>query len=296
MNKKLYIFYPKFDVSTVLPNSTLLTSANQLLDKSEYHTSLGDLSAADIISVSRMFKEIELLDHGFDHSSSIWLETKSLLNYLSHTVTVKKFNREFPNNFTASTTSTNNDDAKLWVFGCSHSHGVGLSHEDQKFGHIVSTRLGLPVNLVTEPGSSLQWSLRHLINTTFGPKDIVIWQLTTPGRLTLYDGNTSELMLSRSTNRELISVFNDQQIFFHHCSLLNYGIRYLRATNTKFVLTSILNQQKLFYDYIDEYTRYPEYCYIPNSNLDTGTDRLHLGPLSHQLIANRIVDHIQYNN
>lgn len=283
-------------MSTVLPTSTLLASAHQPLDKSEYHTSLWDLSAEDIISVCHIFDEVELVDQDFDYSSSLWMETKSLLNYLSHSVTVKNFNRESPKNFTEFNSNANGTAERLWVFGCSHSHGAGLDHEDEKFGNIISARLGIPVTFVTRPGSSLQWSLRHLINTKFGPKDIVIWQLTTPDRVTLYHNNTNEVMLSRSTNRELISVFDDQQIFFHHCSLLNYGTQYLRATNTNFVLTSILDQQKLFYEYIDEYTRYPEYCYIPNPKLDIGNDGKHLGPLSHQLIANRILDRLQYKD
>lgn len=296
MSKKLYIFCPEFDVSTVLPTSTLLTSVTQLLDKSEYHTSLGDLSAADIIAVSRMFDEIELVDNKFDHSSSLWFETKSLLNYLSHTVTVNNFNRKSSINFTTVDTNASSAGNRLWVFGCSYSHGVGLTHENEKFGSIISDRLGLPVTFVTKPGSSLQWSLRHLINTNFGPGDIVVWQLTTPGRLTVYDGKDHEVMLSRSTSRELITVFNDRQMFFHHCSLLNYGTQYLRASKTNFVLTSILYQDKFFYDYINEYTSYPEYCYIPNGNLDVGTDGLHIGPLSHKLIANRIIDHLQYKD
>ncbi len=298
MIKTLYIFSPTFDVSTVLEDSTLLTSKPPALEKSRYHTSVGDMSAADIISISELFDKVELIDQGFDYDSPTWFETKILLNHLSHRRPVENFTRQPPETFVLeSNVRSTTEHRKLWVFGCSHSHGVGLKLPEQRFGRIVSQQLNLHSIFVTQPGSSLQWSLRHLVNSNISNKDVVIWQITAPQRLTLYNGNaTEELRLAVAKNKCLLEVFNDQQIFFHHCSLLNYGVNYLRAKKAKFVLVSILNQQQLFYRYLDEYTKYPEYCYTPDSCLDLGTDRLHLGPLSHKAIAHRILDHIQLLN
>lgn len=294
MTKKLYIIEPTFDASTVLPSSTLLTSISHAMTKDEYHTSVADLSTNDIISAAKLFDQVELIDHGFDKNSSTWFETKIVLNYLCHRYTVLNYHCDLPLTFTDHLGITNKDNKnKLWIFGCSHSHGVGLDDLDQRFGHLVAKHFDMPANFVTRPGSSVQWSLRHLINADISAPDVVIWQLTTPHRLTLYDHTPNEILLATSNNRCLIDVFNDQQMFFHQCSLIDYGVKYLRAKNIKFVMTSILNQQTLFYNYLEEYSKYPEYCYTPECNLDLGTDRQHLGPLSHRAIAFRLVDHIQ---
>lgn len=281
----------------MLPNSTLLTSCNQALSQSCYHTSLGDTSAKDIITVSNKFDSIEFINIGFDHGSDLWNETTLLLNYLSHRTVIKNFIKHQPETFVDSDLLSKVDHSRhLWIFGCSHSHGIGLTTPDQRYGNIVAKSLDLPTSFVTRPGSSLQWSLRHLINSNINPNHIVIWQLTTPQRVTLYDGKISETLLSVSRNRCLIDTFNEEQIFFHHCSLINYGVKYLRALGVKFVMTSILNKDNLFYQYLNEYTRYPEYCHTPGGALDLGTDHLHMGPLSHQAIAQCILDHVNYSN
>lgn len=282
----------------MLSNSTLLTSIPLTLDKSEYHTSVGDMSTSDIITVSNFFDEIELIDHGFDHDSPNWLETKILLNYLCHKKPVINFTQQFPKTFTCDSNFVPNAKGNnLWIFGCSHSHGIGLTSPDQRFGSLISQHLNLTPIFVTQPGSSLQWSLRHLVNSNINNNDVVVWQITTPHRLTLYNGDlTKEIILAGSKDRCLLDVFDDQQMFFHHCSLLNYGVKYLRSKNARFVMVSILDQQKLFYCYLDEYTKYPEYCYTPGSYLDLGTDSLHLGPLSNKAIAHSIINHLQCND
>lgn len=296
-NKTLYIFYPEYDVSTMLPNSTLLTARDQLLNQSQFHTSVGDLSPADIIFLSKNFDTIELIDVGFDRQSDSWAETKILLNYLSHCCVIKNFTNNGPETFVQSNLTTRIDcQPQLWIFGCSHSHGIGLTSSDQRFGSIVSQNLNLPAVFVTCPGSSLQWSLRHIVNSSINTNDIVIWQITSPNRVTLYNGTVNETMLFQSKNRCLLDTFNDQQIFFHHCSLINHGVKYLRALGIKFVITSLLHQNNLFYRYLNEYTKYPEYCYIPDIYLDLGTDQLHAGPLSHRALAKYIIDHVQYND
>lgn len=294
MTKKLYITAPTFDVSTLLPDSTLLTSLPKVLAKDNYHTSVGDMPVGDIIAAAKLFDQLQLVDHGFDKNSTTWQETKIVLNYLHHGHNVLNFHSDLPLTFTDHPAiSKKHHSQTLWIFGCSHSHGVGLIDPDQRFGQLVAAHLNLPANFVTRPGSSVQWSLRHLINANIAKQDLVIWQITTPHRLTVYDHLPKEVVLAYSHNRCLLDVFNDQQMFFHQCSLIDHGVKFLRAKNIKFVMTSILNQQTLFYNYLEEYSKYPEYCYTPECNIDLGTDHQHRGPLSHRAIAFRLIDHIQ---
>jgi hypothetical protein len=293
MAKILHIIEPTFDFSVINKNSTLITSVNVLLESDEYHTSLGDMSSANIIKISKKFSSINFVDKKFDTGSDIYKETVVLLNYLSWSNCVTNFTVALPISFDNKVASRPNK-STLWVFGCSHSHGVGLLPEEKKFGEIVAESLNLPLMLISKPGSSLNWSTRNLVAANIKSDDVVIWQLTTPHRLSRYNGvETKEIMLARSTDRCLLEVFDDSQVFFNHINLLNFGVRYLRSIGVKFVIVSILPKlENFFYEYLVEYSKYPEYCYAPGCQLDLGTDRVHDGPLSHRALAQRLLDHI----
>lgn len=294
MTKTLHIIEPTFDFGVINKTSTLLTSVDVLLDSNEYHTSLGDMSLSDIIKISNNFSTINFVGEMFDQSSDIYKETVILLNSLSQSKHVTNFTVDLPISFADPIVDDRPAGPALWVFGCSHSHGVGLRPDEKKFGEIVASSTNLPLMLISKPGSSLSWSTRNLIAANIKPNDIVIWQLTTPHRVSQHNGtDTTEIMLAQSSNRCLVEVFNDNQVFFNHINLLNFGTRYLRSIGVKFIIVSILPKlEKFFYDYLIEYSKYPEYCYTPDCQLDLGSDQVHSGPLSHKALAQRLLDHI----
>ena len=88
----------------------------------------------------------------------------------------------------------------------------------------------------------------------------------------------------------------NDQLFFNHVNLLTAGVRYLRAINSQFLLTDLTSAGYNFYEYKLEYSKYPEYVYHPNLFLDLGSDGIHVGPLSHKALAQRILDRIYYLN
>jgi hypothetical protein len=210
MTKILHIIEPTFDFGVINAASTLLTSVDTPIEFDEYHTSLGDMSSTDIIKVSRNFSTINFVDKKFNKSSDIYKETVVLLNYLSWSKNVTNFTVDLPISFTDPVVNKHPDESTLWVFGCSHSHGVGLLPGEKKFGEIVAASTNLPLMLVSKPGSSLNWSTRNLVAADIKSTDLVIWQLTTPHRISQYDGVVAkEIMLARSTDRCLLEVFDD---------------------------------------------------------------------------------------
>lgn len=293
-NRVLHLIEPTFDFTLVNNNSKLLTSVGTYIDLNEYHTSLGDMSSSDILTVSEKFHTINFVSHQFDHCSDIYKETVVLLNYFSKFKNVTNFVPDPCLLFENTTTHPNIDRPALWVFGCSHSHGVGLLPNEKTFGKLVAEQMNLPLVLISKPGSSLHWSLRQIMTADIQPNDNVIWQITAPDRITQFNhGMVKEVMLSQTDDRYLLEVFNSDQIFFNQITLLNFGIKYLRSRNIKFTIVSILPKLEKYYDYLIEYSKFPEYCYTPGCDLDFGTDQLHFGPLSHQAIAQRIVNHVQ---
>ena len=296
MSKTLSITHPNFDFSSVNRDSILLTDRTQSLTQSRYHTSLGELSVRDIITVAKLFDCVEFVPENFNPHEAIFNETQLLLTYLSHYILVKNFTPVPPLTFTNFPTINDSPETPvLWVFGCSHSAGVGLVHNKDRYSEIVADQLNTPLNLIAKAGTSLHWSLRHLVAADIQEHDYVIWQVTMPGRVSLFDGdNVIETILSRTNNRHLLEVYTEHQTYFTHLSLLWIGVNYLRAKNVKFRVVTMEPNPDI--QYRTEYLKYPEYCYVPDYWVDYGTDGGHAGPLSNKLLASAIVDHIQYNN
>jgi hypothetical protein len=295
MSKTLHLTHPEFDVSLLLSSSVLLTNVNQQLSSENYHTSLGDLSASEVLSISSHFDVINFVPNKFDVNSSIYHETAIVLNYLSHKKTLTGYAPSQPQEFLSLDVHDRPNRPIVWVFGCSHSHGVGLTADQQNFGQHISQHTELPLKLIAKPGSSVQWSLRHLIHAAFQEGDFVIWQLTSPERIS-YGYPPSEFMLRGMPFRHLLETYNDQQLLFHQLSLFNQGIQHLKCQDVKFSVISISGQSSLFYPCLTEYSKHPEFCHVPNYLLDLGTDGRHMGPLSHKALAKSILNHVHYSN
>lgn len=294
MQKILYLTESTFDFRQVNADSVLITEYTEDLPSCIYHTSLGDLSVDTIIKLSSQFDVIEFAQQGFDTSSDVYKETLLLYQYL--TKQHKKTGKSVLQFTDHPGIDTRSDQPILWVFGCSHSHGVGLLPHELPYGKLLSQDLNLPLKLITKPGSSLHWSYRHLMNSCIQSQDTVIWQLTTPGRVSQFNGlNVEEIVLSNSKNRKLIDYMSDNQLYFNHLSLLNTGVRFLRSIGCKFAITAICDFGRM-YDYVFEYVKYPEYCYSYGMQIDHGTDGMHVGPLSHKAIAQCLLNHLQLYN
>lgn len=298
MPKILHIVEPTFDFNKIIPGSSLLTKVDNDLTKDHYHTSIADMSSSDICKVSHLFDCINFVPMHYNLDSNLYKETVILLNYLSHRHCVTNFNSLPTKKFVSNETIfTQNKDPVLWVFGCSHSHGVGLATGEKNFGDILSTELSLPLKLITKPGSSIDWSFNHLINANIQSNDIVIWQLTTPERLSdlhNYNELPNELLL-KEADISVVNFYSDTRIFYKQLCFLNSGVNYLRSNKIKFLLTSLDGFSELAYQLRTEYTKHPEYVYLPGFQEDLGYDNIHVGPKSHKNLALGMLNHLQYN-
>jgi len=292
MPKILYIIEPTVDFNLTEPTSILLTHCNEKLIHDKYHTSLGDLTCQEICSIVDQFDSISFVETGFDKSSTIYKETLILLNFLQHRHTVVNFTKDNVINFiNAQELVQRPNTPVVWVFGCSHSHGVGLDSFEQCYSSIVSKQLNLPLKSITQPGSSLGWSFRHMMQANIRSDDLVIWQLTTPERFTKavdFTGKCKEILLKNAVAEEVL-FWSDLQLFYNHVNYLNIGLKFLRNLKVKSVITSLNNMSDLYYQCLMEYTKHPEYCYLPGYNVDIGNDNMHFGPLTHQNLANGIL-------
>lgn len=295
MTKTLHLFNPVVDFGLLNAESILINNVNIKVVADQYHTSLGDLSAEEIITISKHFDVVNFVQDQFDINSNLYRETVLLLQFLKHRCRVTNFhsNQEVVLTDICQNLTRHSNDPVVWVFGCSHTAGVGLLPKEKSFGTLLGEAIGVPTKIIAQGGSSTHWSFRHLIAADIQQQDIVVWQLTVPERITQFQNHRSvEVQLRNSL--DLLKVYDDDTVFFNQLSMLRTGVVYLRSKKCKFVITSLLagsNQHRTKYLY--EYLAYPEYCYSPDYIVDLGTDGMHVGPLSHQRLANSLYDHVQ---
>lgn len=271
--------------------STLITNANYhqyLSCDGTYHTSIGDCCPANILDFAVTVDVINYLPDRFDelpleHESAI-----HLLNYLYHSGKINNYHLEPLQTFLTNDVSGISTPC-LWVFGCSWSCGDGIPKSD-RYTSILSKKLNLPLQLIAKHGSSTRWSLRHLMNVNIKPNDTVVWQLSTINRFSIKESDTTPVTekLLVDMDKNFVAKVNFEQTLFDHLSLVNYGVNYLRAKGVKFKFYGGNEESSYIRRALTEFTKYPEYCYIPDIIVDVAPDNMHPGIISHQNIAKRL--------
>ena len=294
--KKLTISSPLYRPEKT---SMLVTEENwqqASIDQENFHASLGDITLESLLNFCDHVDQIEFINFGFESMTQTLETTYHVLNSLSHKFDIIGYDKQTPHSYLTHDMIRPDADSVIWVFGCSFSHGFGVD-PDKTYSHYLQQHLGLPVVLVTEPGSSLKWSLRHLMHADLRPNDIVIWQITT-----FYRDSIKELhdlipveVVYTDKNLYKAKLLSFDQMIFTHLSLIDYGVQYLRAKKAKFYLISTESQS--YFDYhqqlVKEYTKYPEYCYIPELMTDVAQDDLHPGPRSHKKVSEFLLKKIK---
>lgn len=291
--KTLTISSPHYDPG---PGSVLVTDENLQsvsVDAQEFHTSLGDMSAANIMRFCKSMDSVKFVDYGFQRDKELLSSTTTLLNTLSHEFDIQGYPRTEPVNFTSHLVPRPPGDQVIWFFGCSLTSGTGLL-DQERYSNLVEDSLGIPAVRIAVPGSSTRWSLRHLLHSDIQPNDLVVWQISTFFRESIkkYPDRDPVEVIVDEKNRELLSLYNFEQFWFNHMTLVDYGVKYLRARQQRFVLISIESQG--FQEYRgrirSELTKYPEYCYVPGFVVDLARDDLHPGIESNKILAQAILE------
>jgi hypothetical protein len=269
--------------------STYLSDTNL-----KFHTSLGDISSHNLLDFCRFVDRIDFVDFGFDERLALRNKTIIFLNYASNFCQVNNYVRPLPQQALYSDLTVHKSDyPTLWVFGCSLSAGVGVD-PTTVYHYELGQQLNLPVTTIARPGSSARWSLLQLMYTKIKPADIVVWQVTTTGRFTVkdYSNKDPRECLLKNMNKEFLATINYEQVFYDHITLVDYGIQYLRALQSRFVFTSVDNK-KTEDQCLEQFTKYPEYCYAPDWIVDLGSDNLHPGVESHRILSNTLYEKIK---
>jgi|694.fasta_scaffold51989_5 hypothetical protein len=260
-----------------------------------YHTALGDVDFDTLKAVCLAASRVVYCDQVPWQDLAAKRKTQQLLNHVRHFRTVENFDPPAQQCYQNGFLTAQSPGATVWAFGCSHTLGVGLHQpEHQRFATLVAQQLNLDVAVIAESGTSTRWSLNHILQTKFAPNDIVIWATTSAERLRRSNQyETVDHMLCES-DAAALDYYNDHQLLYEHLEFIHIGTTYLKQSNTKFVLLTLLGNTPLLDSIELECSGYQEWCPTPDwRQFDRGTDGEHIGPIGHQQLAQRIVDHVK---
>lgn len=193
-------------------------------------------------------------------------------------------------------------------FGCSYTDPMsGWVDADKMYPAIVSRYYNCnEVNYAKKGGSNYR-SFDLISTINIDSDSVIVLQLTELARIRWHDTVLKDIMLSNTTNRCLVSVFNDEYLIHELKRHLRLLVSLCRSKQAKLVIWSIARfyNEKLNQELESFLSSFSEYIYLDNSleskdsyRVDDGLDSTgilgtgHPGPKSHQIIAQKLIDKI----
>jgi hypothetical protein len=195
---------------------------------------------------------------------------------------------------------------QLWVAGCSTSLGVAVQHSE-RYANIVSSNLGLDLNMLAQSGSSIAWSAGQILKSNINSGDIVIWGLTTVDRFQWYSRGHLEhiganyYQLNPNFNKVIkLELLDHEHRLYESLDSIYQVQNFCNKINARLILVGIHANIELSTRLVqkDNFVMIQGLSGLDwNSEfLDYGTDNLHPGPTTHKFYAEKILNKIKNLN
>jgi hypothetical protein len=295
----------RWSTGTELLELLNIDSAIQSMELKDYHTSIEDISTCNIQRVCQAATQIVLVDIGYDffiNNSGDSFPRGRLLNELVK-VKNKVENFNFVDTFNLTKFNARSIDSSiLWTVGCSFTLGDGVKWQE-RYGHILSTKLGLPEINLAQSGSSIPWAADQILRADIKRNDIVVWGLTSLERFEYMSGwNLTAQTLANGLRlgmpiAEKLDYFGGNLHIARSMHNILQVINFCKLVGAKLYIVNLLEITyiSVLLSNFEEYLDLTKNCQIEDvvKFVDYGTDQLHPGPEQHKIYANQIYDFIQ---
>lgn len=313
--------------STVAEQATEFDSSAYLVDFSNYKKFLEQdnldvtayTSAADLPKITKtecvfyeVLKKADVIYYcppatWSDHTDEFTLQNlQQLTEYFLYLLQREKNNvqgldlSEYTNNSYLKLKSKrkSDDQAQLWIAGCSVTAGVGVN-PDQRFAVLIAENFDGQFVDLAKAGSSIEFATDQILRSNIRNSDWVIWGLTSEYRALIWDRKsdqgtslTSYTFDFKRTNKA-DDVVDETRLYK---AVISYSQveNFCKKVGAHLIAVPIICSealQLLLHDH-DSYYQLP---YMP-CFLDLGSDNLHPGPKYHQWIAEQINHFIQHGH
>lgn len=271
-----------------------------------FYTSLGDWQSSpdQLLDISTLANEVVVAPFMLQQAVDPWNPSASDAGILSIMALVldkiygsAKFENskffELTHHANQRHVRTVSEQKTIWAVGCSITQGDGVDPKD-RWADRLSDIVGLPVNVIAESGSSIQWAADKILRADIQAGDIVVWAVTQHERFTWYCNDKchhvhewyvrnrrglpqlsieyiDSLLASDHLLHSAVFFLNQVENFCHkiHADLLMFGVLTSDALNLQ------MSSKNNFIPYFRFSKKY----------IDLGTDGLHPGPKEHAHMA-----------
>lgn len=299
-----------------LNQQNLQATIQSKIDKDCY-TSPEDIGVDNLKLLCDSAKKIQLIGIDYDFLGSNGSESFLYfqLLYFLHTsnnknkTNIRDITQNIIRDISQVSQQRSTDDPVLWTIGCSMTAGVGVD-PDQRYGHLLATKLGLPEITLSRNGGSIFWAADQILRSNVKQGDVVVWGLTTFARVDIADkfNIISKIFPAYQLLDKQDQLWNDEYFYsrLQHTLCMRYILQVINFCNllgAKLYIANLLDQtlgcllENIHTDYIDltkkfsSSKRYSFYSFI-----DYGTDGSHPGPKQHQEYADKIFNLIRKNH
>lgn len=188
----LYLSHRKFDWNTFDTGKSLFANRKNIhkiqADEQviDCYSSLEDLEIkhANLLDLYRSCQKIQLVDLDFvkmlidhdDGSLSLYLSLMTLLKREGHMIDLHPGLYQMQP-WSQTPQSRPHSGPCLWINGCSISAGSCVSVE-ARYANILARMVGMPLVLLAEGGSGINWQFERWMEADVRPGDLLIWGLT----------------------------------------------------------------------------------------------------------------------
>lgn len=197
-----------------------------------------------------------------------------------------------------------NQKKTLWVFGCSMTQGDGVQ-EHQRWANCLAAKLNLPLKVVAESGSSVQWAADMILRSDLHEDDIVVWGVTEHARFSWYANDRqyhahnwylrNNTELPQLPVRHIGQLLTSDHLLHLAIVLMNQVENFCHKLKINLLMFGVLTSDSINLQMSDKSNFIP-YFRFDKTYIDYGNDNIHPGPQEHSLIANILCDKLYQLN
>lgn len=287
--------------------------ASTLIESADHEYSVGHTSVQDIPDLTLLEKVLSNAAQVYWAHSAVneFDNAESYYNFLNW---LKDYNLKHNNVVNLSTIKF---DPYGWIpsfrlqenhavfLGCSFTAGTGLIDPNTRYASLVSAYFNKLLLNLAVPGGNNNLIFDRFLQLDFHPGQIVVVQLTIPGRIQYCtkDKNLQPLILSTSTieptlHKSLLQVYHKDFLFYELLVKIKAMITIAEKKHIRLVFWLIDYKNEEVYSKLDQTYFYDMKQFVPANWIedylvDTASDNLHPGIESNKILARSLIKYIE---
>jgi hypothetical protein len=229
-------------------NAKLITKENLGSLPEVGYISIGDHDFDDFINVLETYSELHYISSDAWEHESTRIQTETYLKYYSHRKPVYNTKENsYADILKLEDSRKNENQPQLWIVGGAEAHGSGVS-DSEKFGCVLSEKLGVDVSYLTQINSSIGWQSDQILRSDIKKNDFVVWCIGSMETISYFDNQIKQSVTLGYRNTHRLDVLEvdensivDEHLLHHSITAISRVICHSQILGYKLAISLISN-------------------------------------------------------